>query len=413
MAFSEAQVQTLSGKLSAKHVRTRQANGRTLSYIEGWHAIAEANRIFGFDAWDRQTMTNKCVWEGTWQGKYACAYVARVRIKVRAGDREICREGCGSGQGRGNSPGEAHESALKEAETDAMKRALTTFGNPFGLALYDKEQHGVRGKARNHKKSNGPTLSWILLSAEGEVISLHEDPSDYCKALRQVIEASASPERLKALWSRNSVTIEMLRANLSDLRTEAGEHYADILLSLYQRQLKELHEEQEADRAEAEAVQIAAAATGADPQADQAEAGALGGSAAANEPDSRADQGNGNPERPVAAQNRAASSNGQHHATAAGPIDKSTLPISAPRRIRDKDHLRFVASQPCLVCGRSPGHAHHVRYAQPRALGRKVGDEKKWWKERQVDPILHAEQLWRERWDETAQQPSSHAEQRS
>ncbi len=85
MAFSEVQVQTLSGKLSAKHVRTRQANGRTLSYIEGWHAIAEANRIFGFDAWDRQTMAIKCVWEGTWQGKYACAYVARVRIKVRAG----------------------------------------------------------------------------------------------------------------------------------------------------------------------------------------------------------------------------------------------------------------------------------------------------------------------------------------
>ncbi len=95
MAVSEVQVQTLSGKLSAKHVRTRQANGRTLSYIEGWHAIAEANRIFGFDAWDRQTMANKCVWEGTWQGKYRCAYVARVRVKVRAGDNEICREGCG------------------------------------------------------------------------------------------------------------------------------------------------------------------------------------------------------------------------------------------------------------------------------------------------------------------------------
>ncbi len=256
------------------------------------------------------------------------------------------------------------------------------------------------------------------------MISLHEDPIDYCKALRQVIEASANPERLKALWARNSVTIEMLRANLRDLKTEAGEHYADILLSLYQRQLKELHEEQEADRAEAEAVQIAAAATGAD---EQAEAGALEGSAAANAPASRVDQGYGNPDRPEAAQpaSGAVRSNGQHHATAAGPIDKSALPISAPRRIRDKDHLRFVASQPCLICGRSPGHAHHIRYAQPRAMGRKVsdewtvplcathhrslhtvGDEEKWWKERQVDPIIHAEQLWRERWDKTVQQPS-------
>ena len=169
------------------------------------------------------------------------------------------------------------------------------------MALYDKEQQGVRGKARNHKKSNGPTLSWILLTAEGEVISVHEDPIDYCKALRQVIEAGSSPERLKALWGRNSVAIEMLRANLRDLRTEAGEHYADILLSLYKRQLKELHEEQEADRAEAEAALIAAAATGADQQAEQTEAeagaGALEGLAAANEPDPWVVQGNGNPGR--------------------------------------------------------------------------------------------------------------------
>ncbi len=270
-------------------------------------------------------------------------------------------------------------------------------------------------------------LSWILLSAEGEVISLHEDPSDYCKALRQVIEAGSSPERLKALWGRNSVTIEMLRANLRDLRTEAGEHYADILLSLYQRQLKELHEEQEADRADAEAVQKAAAASRADERDDQTKAETLEGSAVANAPDSRVDQGNGNRDRPEAAPqaNGAASSNGLPHARAVGPIDKSALPISAPRRIRDKDHLRFVASQPCLVCGRSPGHAHHIRFAQPRAMGRKVsdewtvplcathhralhtvGDEEKWWRERQVDPIIHAEQLWRERWGETVQQPS-------
>jgi hypothetical protein len=219
----------------------------------------------------------------------------------------------------------------------------------------------------------------------------------------------------------------MLRANLRDLRTEAGEHYADILLSLYQRQLKELHEEQEADRAAAEGVQIAATATGADEQVNPDETGALEGSAAANAPDSRVDQGTGNPGRPEAARqvNGAASSNGQHHAMAAGPIDKSALLISAPRRVRDKDHLRYVASQPCLVCGRSPGHAHHIRFAQPRAMGRKVsdewtvplcashhralhtvGDEERWWKERQVDPIIHAEQLRQGRWSEATRQPS-------
>jgi flagellin-specific chaperone FliS len=302
-----------------------------------------------------------------------------------------------------------------------MKRALTTFGNPFGLALYDKAQHGVRGKAQNHNKSNRQSVSWIVLSAEGEVISLHEDPVDYCKALRQVIEASASPERLRALWGRNSVTIEMLRANLRDLRTEAGEHYADILLSLYQRQLKELYEEQEADQAEAEAVQKAIQAGTPDQEVAQAQAEAVQKTATPDTSGQQVGHANGGevPNESVLRANGADSSKEQKGANAAGQIDKSALPISAPRRIRDKDHLRFVASQPCLVCGRSPGHAHHIRYAQPRAMGRKVsdewtvplcathhralhtvGDEQKWWKERGINPIIHAEQLWRERWGE-------------
>jgi Rad52/22 family double-strand break repair protein len=65
MAFTEAQVKSLEAKLSAKRIKTRQANGVTLAYVEGWHVIAEANRIFGYDAWDRRTRTNNCVWSGT------------------------------------------------------------------------------------------------------------------------------------------------------------------------------------------------------------------------------------------------------------------------------------------------------------------------------------------------------------
>ena len=44
-------------------------------------------------------------------------------------------------------------------------------------------------------------------------------------------------------------------------------------------------------------------------------------------------------------------------------------------RLRDKEHCKFVATQPCVVCGRTPAEAHHIRFAQPRALGRKVSDE--------------------------------------
>ena len=53
-------------------------------------------------------------------------------------------------------------------------------------------------------------------------------------------------------------------------------------------------------------------------------------------------------------------------------VDKSALPLSEPRRYRDRTHLEFVASQPCLLCGRQPCDAHHLRFMQPRALGRRV-----------------------------------------
>jgi hypothetical protein len=56
-------------------------------------------------------------------------------------------------------------------------------------------------------------------------------------------------------------------------------------------------------------------------------------------------------------------------------IDKSQLAIAEPRRFRDKAHLKFVAAQPFLVCGRQPSDPHHLRFAQPRAIGLKVSDE--------------------------------------
>ena len=56
MALTNVQVRQLRAKLDPKHVKTRKANGTSLYYVEGWHVIAEANRIFGFDAWDRRTL---------------------------------------------------------------------------------------------------------------------------------------------------------------------------------------------------------------------------------------------------------------------------------------------------------------------------------------------------------------------
>jgi ERF superfamily len=97
----------------------------------------------------------------------------------------------------------------------------------------------------------------------------------------------------------------------------------------------------------------------------------------------------------------------------ANGIDKTALTLSEPRRIRDKDHVRFVAKQPCLICERMPADAHHLRFAQSRALGRKVsdeftvplcrghhrevhrsGDEAAWWTKTGIDPAVNARVLW-------------------
>lgn len=149
MSFTDEQLKHLTAPLHSANVKSRAQAGRNLSYIEAWWAIAEANRIFGFDCWARETVDLIPLGEPRLvDGKWRVGYRAKVRVTVRtfngeSGGAEIVREGCGFGSGIDKDPDQAHESALKEAESDAMKRALMTFGNPFGLALYDKAQTNV------------------------------------------------------------------------------------------------------------------------------------------------------------------------------------------------------------------------------------------------------------------------------
>src|SRR3974377_1974474 len=136
MAFSAKQVRALKRKPDHRHVRTRHAHdGRELSYLEGWYAISEANRIFGFDGWSRETIESRCVLTRENKGTFLAVYIARLRLTVAGEDTTVIREGHGTGEGRGMSPGEVHDIALKAAETDATKRALATFGKPFALEL--------------------------------------------------------------------------------------------------------------------------------------------------------------------------------------------------------------------------------------------------------------------------------------
>jgi len=96
-------------------------------------------------------------------------------------------------------------------------------------------------------------------------------------------------------------------------------------------------------------------------------------------------------------------------------IDKGASILPEPRRLRDRDHIRHVIKQPCLICGRRPSDPHHLRFAQCRALGRKVSDEftvplcrthhreihrcsdeASWWRKNVIDPLVAARRLWLE-----------------
>lgn len=135
----------LEKKLSPAHVKPAKAFGPKGDYIEGWHAMAEANAVFGFGGWSYTVPRCECVASAPREiGKdkkpgHGVTYTAMVRLTV--GD--VVREDFGAGHGYDVDLGLAHESAVKEAVTDAMKRAMRSFGNRFGLALYDKSRENV------------------------------------------------------------------------------------------------------------------------------------------------------------------------------------------------------------------------------------------------------------------------------
>lgn len=337
MAFSTTQLRALKRDLKSCNIRTRQTQRRELSYIEGWHAIAEANRIFGFDAWSRETVDSKCVISREIRGVCHVVYVARVRISVRAEEQIVIREGFGAGEAQCSTLGESHDKAIKTAETDATKRALATFGKPFGLALY----LGHRAKAQSEEnKDPRPDIerrrTLQRLGSNG----------------RYYVPHRALPPLDPALTVQHSPIATTSTVNTSDGK---------------------------ATRIDAKTT----SSTTLSPSGDL-------GTKAATLP---------SPYRPAS--------------EAAVSVDNLLLPRQLRRR--DPAHLRLVATQPCLVCGRTPSDAHHLRFAQLRAMGRKVSDEftvplcrthhrqlhqtrdeVAWWLDLDIDPLPIARELWQE-----------------
>jgi len=318
MGFSAKQLRALRRNLDHRNVRTREANGRSLSYIEGWYAISEANRIFGFDGWSRETIESRCVLARENRGTFLAVYTARVRISVQAEGTAIIREGHGTGEGRSLSAGEVHDTALKAAETDATKRAFATFGKPFGLALY-----------RSGSPASVTQVTTIPVDAN-QRFGFHPD------------DTTPIPRPSRFYGRRQYPPLT------EQLRRQAAPLAPPLVPS---------------------------------------------------------DPGSGS-----------------------GRIDKSQLAIAEPKRLRDKAHLRFVATQPCVICERQPSDPHHLRFAQPRAIGLKVsdeftvplcrghhrelhraGNEVAWWQDRRIDPLDIAKTLW----EQTHLRPTSGAAQQS
>ena len=151
MTFTKEQTEQLNQPIDPKVVAFRKQGNIQLAYLESWYVINEANRIFGFDGWSSETIQLDCVQSD----EFCVTYIAKVRVTV--GD--VIREGVGAGHGKGKSVnlGDKHESAVKEAESDARKRAFMQFGSQLGLSLYD------RSKAwKNPKKDRTPVSTQNL-----------------------------------------------------------------------------------------------------------------------------------------------------------------------------------------------------------------------------------------------------------
>jgi DNA repair and recombination protein RAD52 len=152
--FSDQQKSQLEGKLAPERVRQRKgADGKPVLYVEAWDLVEQANHIFGFGNWSRETVSVEAIHAPVMRvderderrNVMVASFWAKVRISVLSpdGTRSIVREGCGAATAYQKTVGDAVEQAIKAAESDATKRAFATFGNQFGLALYDKSHKNV------------------------------------------------------------------------------------------------------------------------------------------------------------------------------------------------------------------------------------------------------------------------------
>ncbi len=356
MALSEKQAKALRAKLRHQHVKTRESHGMTVAYVEGWHVIAEANRIFGFENWDRQTQTPECLWSENQRGQTVCFYSAKVRITVRSGDTAHGARGhrhgsrpIATGRGRPRNRGQGCGDRCHEASVGHLWQSL----RPGPLRSRPDPCHQAAREACASLLA-APDHSFTLVLADERTLGA-DGPRRLCRSdATRVVEARHPGGNLRVLDAQTLPRSPMRPGSMTTVQVPP-------LLSALKDRLREI--------------------------------------------------GRAQSRRPA---------NG-----------RADLLIPKETRIRDRDHLAFVARQPCLVCGRRPAQAHHLKFAQPRSMSLKVsdeytvplcnghhdalhksGDERAWWARHGIiDPLKFAARLWaasrngeRETYTETAEE---------
>jgi DNA repair and recombination protein RAD52 len=142
--FNENQLAILNQELDSNRIKTRSKGNINLSYLEGFDVIATANRIFGFGNWEYSITTLENVSQEVNQNQnHIICYKAVVQVKVYDENhtKYIIREDVGFGTGIAKTLADAHEGGAKESVTDGLKRTLKSWGNQWGLSLYDKSKN--------------------------------------------------------------------------------------------------------------------------------------------------------------------------------------------------------------------------------------------------------------------------------
>ena len=327
--------------------------------------------MFGADGWNRELVEMRCAATREREGLVTTAYVAKVRVSLTGDANGGFRDAQGCGEGKGATPFEAHNKGLKAAELDATVRALAAFGRPFGTMRLA----GHSANRRQPRKSSG---------IAGESGS-NADTSTTGDGPRSISTATPTPS---GEWEESPAV-----SGPAEGRTSSDAHLPSDL----------------------------GGDNGSDARFDRAEAAPIRARSSTGTSHYSEDPSTEGPNHTARASAQAGRVSGtQTNTVRARDLlptlnQGSGLLLPKQRRLRVPAHLAYVRGEPCLICGRQPCDAHHLRFTQPRAMAKKVSDEftvplcrrhhdllhrdpdeAEWWAAHGVDPIEAAEQLWRE-----------------